>query len=231
MKIATYNVNGINARLPVLLHWLARVEAGRRLPAGAQGAGREVPHRRHPRGGLRGRLARPEGLERRRHPRPGRGAAGDPPRPARRPGRHPQPLHRGRRGRHHRRLPVPAQRQPRPGPEVRLQAEMVRAASTATPRTLLEEGGPVVLAGDYNVIPTERDAYKPERWVDDALFLPESREAYRQLLAQGWTDALRHSAPGGDDLHLLGLLPERLRPQRGHPHRPPAPEPGRLPRA
>ena len=91
--------------------------------------------------------------------------------------------------------------------------------------SLLEEGGPVVLAGDYNVIPTERDAYKPERWVDDALFLPETREAYRQLLAQGWTDALRHSAPGGDDLHLLGLFPGRLRPQRGHPHRPPAPEP------
>ena len=61
--------------------------------------------------------------------------------------------------------------------------------------TLLEGGGPVVLAGDYNVIPTARDAYKPESWVDDALFLPESREAYRQLIAQGWTDALRHLHP------------------------------------
>jgi exodeoxyribonuclease-3 len=57
---------------------------------------------------------------------------------------------------------------------------------------LLERDGPVVLAGDYNVIPTERDVYKPERWVDDALFLPETREAYRQLLTQGWTDVLRH---------------------------------------
>jgi exodeoxyribonuclease III len=54
----------------------------------------------------------------------------------------------------------------------------------------------VVLAGDYNVIPTELDAYQPERWVDDALFLPETREAYRELLAQGWTDALRHLHPG-----------------------------------
>ena len=60
---------------------------------------------------------------------------------------------------------------------------------------LLDRGGPVVLAGDYNVIPTERDVYKPERWVDDALFLPETREAYRRLLAQGWTDALRHLHP------------------------------------
>jgi exodeoxyribonuclease III len=60
---------------------------------------------------------------------------------------------------------------------------------------LLGQGGPIVLASDYNVIPTELDAYKPERWVDDALFLPETREAYRQLLAQGWTDALRHLHP------------------------------------
>jgi exodeoxyribonuclease III len=51
--------------------------------------------------------------------------------------------------------------------------------------------GKVVLAGDYNVIPNELDADKPERWRKDALFLPESREAYRQLLEQGWTDALR----------------------------------------
>ena len=53
----------------------------------------------------------------------------------------------------------------------------------------------MVLAGDYNVIPTELDVYKPERWVDDALFLPETREAYRRLLAQGWTDSLRHLHP------------------------------------
>jgi exodeoxyribonuclease-3 len=61
--------------------------------------------------------------------------------------------------------------------------------------TLLEKGSPVVLAGDYNVIPTERDVYKPERWVDDALLRRETREAYRRLLAQGWTDALRHLHP------------------------------------
>ena len=60
---------------------------------------------------------------------------------------------------------------------------------------LLERGGPVVLAGDYNVIPTDLDADKPGRWADDALFLPETREAYRRLLAQGWTDALRALHP------------------------------------
>jgi exodeoxyribonuclease III len=50
---------------------------------------------------------------------------------------------------------------------------------------------PVILAGDFNVIPTERDVYKPERWVDDALFRVETREAFTRLVAQGWTDALR----------------------------------------
>jgi exodeoxyribonuclease-3 len=54
---------------------------------------------------------------------------------------------------------------------------------------------PVVLAGDYNVIPTDADVYKPERWVDDALMQPESRAAYARLLKQGWTDALRHLHP------------------------------------
>jgi exodeoxyribonuclease-3 len=62
-------------------------------------------------------------------------------------------------------------------------------------KKLLAEKGPVVLTGDYNVIPTDKDAYKPERWVEDALFRPESREAFQQLLAQGWTDALRALYP------------------------------------
>jgi exodeoxyribonuclease-3 len=54
---------------------------------------------------------------------------------------------------------------------------------------------PVVLAGDYNVIPTDLDVYKPERWVDDALFQPEPRAAWRRLLEQGWTDAIRRRHP------------------------------------
>ena len=54
---------------------------------------------------------------------------------------------------------------------------------------------PVVLAGDYNIIPTELDVYKPERWADDALFQPEPRAQYQRLLAQGWTDAIRHLHP------------------------------------
>jgi exodeoxyribonuclease-3 len=54
---------------------------------------------------------------------------------------------------------------------------------------------PVVMAGDYNIIPTDDDVYKPERWLDDALFAPEAKAAYARLLAQGWMDALRYVYP------------------------------------
>ena len=60
---------------------------------------------------------------------------------------------------------------------------------------LLRSGHPIVLCGDYNAVPTPLDAYKPERWVGDAVFFPETREAYRRLLAQGWTDAVREMHP------------------------------------
>jgi len=61
---------------------------------------------------------------------------------------------------------------------------------------LLASGLPVILAGDYNVMPTNLDVYKPERWANDALFRPEVRAAFQQLLAQGWTDAVRELHPG-----------------------------------
>ena len=60
---------------------------------------------------------------------------------------------------------------------------------------LVNSTSPVVLAGDYNVIPTERDVYKPERWVDDALFRVEIREAFARLTKQGWTDSIRTLHP------------------------------------
>ena len=62
-------------------------------------------------------------------------------------------------------------------------------------RQLIDSGAPVVLAGDFNVMPTELDVYKPERWVNDALFRPETREAFHRLVAQGWTDSLRTLYP------------------------------------
>jgi exodeoxyribonuclease-3 len=64
-------------------------------------------------------------------------------------------------------------------------------------RTLLAEEVPLVLAGDYNVIPEPIDAKRPEAWTGDALFQPESRAAYRRLLNDGLTDALRLCHPQG----------------------------------
>ncbi|MBV9271872.1 MAG: exodeoxyribonuclease III, partial [Candidatus Eremiobacteraeota bacterium] len=62
-------------------------------------------------------------------------------------------------------------------------------------RNLLERRVPVVLAGDFNVMPTDLDVYKPESWRDDALFRPEVRDAFHRLTAQGWTDSLRRIYP------------------------------------
>src|SRR3954469_21271719 len=60
---------------------------------------------------------------------------------------------------------------------------------------LMASRQPGVLTGDFNVMPTEKDVYKPERWVDDALFRPETRAAFKKLVDQGWTDALRKLHP------------------------------------
>jgi exodeoxyribonuclease-3 len=61
--------------------------------------------------------------------------------------------------------------------------------------SLYDCGHPVVLAGDYNVIPTDFDVYKPESWRRDALMQPEVRDCYERVLQQGWTDCLRHLHP------------------------------------
>jgi exodeoxyribonuclease-3 len=64
-------------------------------------------------------------------------------------------------------------------------------------RTLLPLEEPLVLTGDYNVIPDPKDAAVPEAWVNDALFQPESRGRYRALLNLGFTDAVRACSEGG----------------------------------
>ena len=64
-------------------------------------------------------------------------------------------------------------------------------------RERLAEELPIVLAGDYNVIPNDDDTYSVRAMAEDALMQPESRAAYRRLVAQGWTDSLRTRHPGG----------------------------------
>jgi exodeoxyribonuclease-3 len=62
-------------------------------------------------------------------------------------------------------------------------------------KTLRKTGAPVVLAGDYNVVPEDRDIYPTKSWDDDALLQPAPRAAFQRLLKQGWTDALRTLHP------------------------------------
>jgi len=79
---------------------------------------------------------------------------------------------------------------PQPGPKFAYKLSWLnRLAAHAA--DLNAAGAPVVLAGDYNVVPTNRDIYPTKSWGKDALLQPESREAYGRLLAQGWVDAIR----------------------------------------
>lgn len=83
---------------------------------------------------------------------------------------------------------------PQPGPKFDYKlAWMDRLHEHAS--SLLATDSAVVLAGDFNVIPEDVDAYRPERWKKDALFQPEVRERYRRLLDAGWLDAIRHHHP------------------------------------
>ncbi len=83
---------------------------------------------------------------------------------------------------------------PQPGPKFQYKlAWFERLIAHAS--ALHGSGHPVVMAGDYNVVPTDEDIYNPRSWRKDALLQPESRECYRRLLQQGWTDALREVHP------------------------------------
>lgn len=83
---------------------------------------------------------------------------------------------------------------PYPGPKFEYKLKWFdRLAHRA--ETLLSLKVPVILIGDYNVMPTELDVYKPEKWVNDALFRIEVREAFANIVSQGWTDAIRKLYP------------------------------------
>lgn len=79
---------------------------------------------------------------------------------------------------------------PQPGPKFVYKLNWLeRLAQHAA--TLYRSGVPVVLAGDYNVVPTDQDIYATKSWARDALVQPESRAAFRKILDQGWLDAIR----------------------------------------
>lgn len=194
MKIATYNVNGINSRLPVLLRWLAeeqpRIVCLQELKApnekfplmDIQAAGYDavwlgqkswngvaILSRGYPVTDIYTGLPGDTEDEQSRY------------------------LEATIRGMRICCLYLP-NGNPAPGPKFDYKLSWFKRFQ-ARAEALLDLKMPVVLAGDFNVIPTEADAYKPERWVNDALFRAETREAFYNLKTQGWTDALRSLYP------------------------------------
>lgn len=83
---------------------------------------------------------------------------------------------------------------PQPGPKFDYKLQWFKRLSVHANR-LLAKGVPVILAGDYNVVPTDQDIYPTRSWDNDALVQPESRAAFHKLVAQGWTDAIRTVHP------------------------------------
>jgi len=194
VRLATYNVNGVNGRLPVLLRWLdARrpdivclqelkapderfpIEAIEKAGYGA------IWHGQKSWNGVAILALGREPQETRR------GLPGDP------DDSHSRYIEAVVRGLVVGCLYLP-NGNPAPGPKFDYKLRWFERFA-AHAQALLDHDAPVVLAGDYNVMPTDLDVYKPERWVDDALFRPEVRRAYADLLAQGWTDALRTLHP------------------------------------
>jgi exodeoxyribonuclease-3 len=83
---------------------------------------------------------------------------------------------------------------PQPGPKFDYKLAWFQRLNIHA-KQLLDTGLPVVLAGDYNVVPSDADIYETTSWDDDALLQPESRKAFASLIKQGWTDALRDCHP------------------------------------
>ncbi len=194
MKIATYNVNGVNGRLPRLLEWLEKAAPdvvclqelkapGDRFPEAAiREAGYGCIWHGQARWNGVAILARDmDPIETRR------GLPGDP------KDLNSRYIEAAVDGVLIGGLYLP-NGNPMPGPKFDYKLawieRLIRYAAE-----LIAQDMPVVLAGDFNIIPTDRDVYKPERWLDDALFSPEAREGFRRLLDQGWADAVRTLHP------------------------------------
>jgi exodeoxyribonuclease-3 len=194
MKIATFNVNGINGRLPVLLRWLGEAapdivclqelkSPDEKFPIGAireAGYG-AIWHGQKSWNGVAILARGTEPIETRR------GLPGD------RDDLHSRYIEAAVDGILIGCLYLP-NGNPAPGPKFDYKLRWFERL-TKYAAEMLALDVPFVLAGDFNVMPTDLDVYKPERWIDDALFRPEVRAAYHGLLAQGWTDALRTLHP------------------------------------
>ncbi len=189
-RIATFNVNGVNGRLPVLLRWLAESDCDvvclqelktseEKFPASAiaEAGFHAIWHGQKSYNGV-AILARGNApLERRR------GLPGDP------DDTHSRYLEAGIGDLVIGCLYLP-NGNPAPGPKFDYKMRWFDRL-IAHAQTLLASGAPTVLCGDFNVVPTDIDAVVPGRWIWDAVTFPEARNAYARLLQQGWCDALR----------------------------------------
>jgi exodeoxyribonuclease III len=195
MKIATYNVNGVNGRLPVLLRWLKTCSpdvaclqelktSDDKFPLEAiRSAGYDaIWHGQKSWNGVAVLAKKGLGLK-----EVGRGLPGDP------DDLQSRYIEANVNGILICCLYLP-NGNPAPGPKFDYKLSWFRRLNAKAAK-LVKLKKPVVLLGDYNVVPTELDAYKPERWVKDAVFFPESRAAYKVLLKQGWTDSIRELYP------------------------------------
>ncbi len=195
MKIATFNVNGVNGRLPALLRWLTESK-----PDVACLQELKAPQEKFPEAALReagygavwhgqkswnGVAILARGLE---PVESRRGLPGDP------DDTHSRYIEALIGNVRVGCLYLP-NGNPAPGPKFDYKLRWFERF-TKHAEALLATAEAVVLAGDYNIIPTDLDVYKPERWLDDALFRPEVRDAFARLVASGWTDALRKLHPG-----------------------------------
>lgn len=194
MKIGTFNVNGINGRLAHLLDWL-----GERAPDVACLQELKAPDENFPEaaigkagyGAIWHGQSRWNGvaiLARGADPiETRRGLPGDP------DDSHSRYIEAAVNGVLIGCLYLP-NGNPQPGPKFDYKMKWFERFN-AHAAELLATGAPMVLAGDYNVVPTDSDIYNTRSWLKNALLQPEPREAYRALLAQGWTDAIRHLHP------------------------------------
>ncbi len=194
MKIATYNVNGVNGRLPVLLRWLdlagPDVVCLQELKApdedfpeaALREAGYEAVWHGQSRWNGVALLSRIGAIHETR-----RGLPDD---PADAQSRY---IEAAIGGVLIACLYLP-NGNPRPGPKFDFKLRWFDRLHGHL-ANLVGLDAPVVIAGDFNVMPTDRDVYAPERWRGDALFAPEVRTAYERLIDQGWTDALRQLHP------------------------------------
>ncbi len=194
MKIATYNVNGVNGRLAVLLKWLKEAK-----PDIVCLQELKAPKEKFPEKSIKdaGYYAIWHGqkswngvaiLSRHEEPREIRRALpGDP------------------QDMHSRYIEAIVSNMvigclylpngnPYPGPKFDYKLNWFKRLSTHA-KKMLAQDVPVALIGDFNVMPTELDVYKPEKWVNDALFRKEVRAAFKRLVGQGWIDAIRKLYP------------------------------------